>query len=76
MSLQLHTIISYAVKRLHNYSPYTYVTSHLFHSCTQSLPIDSMRLHWLTSELTVTITDYHTLLHMQSLQFTLQIHFL
>jgi hypothetical protein len=26
-SLQLHTIISYAVTRLHNYSPYTFVTA-------------------------------------------------
>jgi hypothetical protein len=26
-SLQLYTIISYAVTRLHNYSPYTYVTT-------------------------------------------------
>jgi hypothetical protein len=39
---------------------------HLVHPCTQSLLIDSMRLHWLTSQLTVTITDYHTLSHTQS----------
>jgi hypothetical protein len=31
-----------------------------------------MRLHWLTSQLSVTFRDYHTLSHTQSLQFTLR----
>jgi hypothetical protein len=37
--------------------------NHLLHSYTQSLLVYSMRLHWLTSQLTVTITGYHTLSH-------------
>jgi hypothetical protein len=32
---------------------------------------NSIRLHWLTSQLSITISDYHSLPHMQSLQFTL-----
>jgi hypothetical protein len=31
-----------------------------------------MRLHWLTSQLSVTVTDYHTLSRTQSLHFTLR----
>jgi hypothetical protein len=50
---------------LHMYTAYNdlYVRNydHLVHSCIESLLIDSLRLHWLTSQLTVTITDYHTL---------------
>jgi hypothetical protein len=33
-SLQSLTIIYYAAARLNNYNRYTFVTSHLFHSCT------------------------------------------
>jgi hypothetical protein len=30
-------------------------------------------LHWLTSQLSITISNYHTLSHTQSLQFTLRV---
>jgi hypothetical protein len=52
-SLQSHTIISYAVTRLHNYNPYTFVTKITYNTLT--------RLHWLTSQLSITFTNYRRL---------------
>jgi hypothetical protein len=47
------TIISYAVTRLHNYNPYTFVATITYYTLT--------RLHWLTSQLAITVSNYHTL---------------
>jgi hypothetical protein len=44
----------------------------LLHYSTQSLLLYTVRLHWLTSQLSVTFTDYHTLKRTQSLHFTLR----
>jgi hypothetical protein len=52
-SLQSLTIISYAVTRLQNYNPYTYVTTVTYYTLTH--------LHWLTSQLSITVSNYHTL---------------
>jgi hypothetical protein len=52
-SLQSLTIISYAVTRLHNYNPYTFVTTIVYYTRTH--------LHWLTSQLSITVSNYHTL---------------
>jgi hypothetical protein len=61
------------------------IFNHLFHSCTfvatitystltrlHSLQTLHSNLHWLTSQLSITISNYHTLSHTQSLQFTLR----
>jgi hypothetical protein len=44
----------------------------LQHYCTYSLLLYSIHLHCLTSQLSVTFTDYHTLSCTQSLHFTLR----
>jgi hypothetical protein len=46
-------IISYAVTRLHNYNPYTFVTTITYYTL--------IHLHWLTSQLSITVSNYHTL---------------
>jgi hypothetical protein len=43
----------FAVTRLHNYNPYTFVTAITYYTLTH--------LHWLTSPLSITVSNYHTL---------------
>jgi hypothetical protein len=47
------TIIFYALTRLHNCNPYTFVTTITYYTL--------IHLHWLTSQLSITVSNYHTL---------------
>jgi hypothetical protein len=63
------TITCSTLTRLHSLRA---LHSNLYCTVAHSLQIYSMRLQWLTSQLLVTFTDYHTLSRTQSLHFTLR----
>jgi hypothetical protein len=72
-SLQFYTFvttITYStLTRLHSLQT---LHSNLYCTIAQILLIYSIRLHRLTSQLSITISNYHTLSHTQRLQFTLR----
>jgi hypothetical protein len=68
----IHSIISYAVSHLHSSQSYMFVTTITYYTLT--------RLHWLTSQLSITFSNYHRLyiftLRNSSRELTPIIHFL